>query len=194
MTQTEQQNIDYQDWLSRFLSIYRYPFKNEIERVQATVDWLIETKPIQEELDKIWSSQVARNVYRDKCHREKKSFKRDTTNLLKFFKEKHWGNLIPSITDDKYDEIQIEKCSCGKEATVYREDKKSCARCWSNTFEDGPTGLSALRAAAKLHNLGRKQGETTSEYVNRCRQTFYRLQKEAMGKITGTRTHAGKAA
>lgn len=122
-----------------------------------------------------------------------KKFIPDWPHPATWLNQARWDDEIPSLIEEKHFEAQIEKCQCGQIATVYR-DKKYCGRCWSNTFEDGPTGLSRLRAAAKLHDLGRKSGETTSEYVNRCRQTFYRIQKEAMGKITGNRTHAGKAA
>lgn len=122
-----------------------------------------------------------------------KKFLPDWPHPATWLNQCRWDDEIPSIIEQKF-EAHEEKCNCGKTATIYRQDGKFCSRCYSNKFEEGATGLSKLRAAARLHNLGRKQGESVTEYVNRCRQTFYKLQKGVMGKVAGERTDAGKAA
>ena len=174
---------DYKDWLSRFLGIYRFPNRGEVERVQSALDWLEENKPSQEELDKIWAGQVARNIYRDKQLRERKSIKRDTTNLFKFFKEKHWGNLIPSTTDDQRETGHSQCCECGlsrpsnERGWIIREEKTFCTPCWAKKYEDGPTGFKVLRQAYG-RRIPQNPGETGPMYIAR---TFGSGKKRSMG-------------
>lgn len=162
---------DYKEWVSRFMDIYRFSFKGEIERVNQAIEYLEETKPSKDDLDKIWSAQVEHNIFRRKQLKQKLPVKRDTSNLYRFFKERLWDRMIPS-TEVQNEVGFISCCECGlsrparERGWVVREEKIYCTPCWGKKYEDGPTGINVLRQAYK-NRVEQRPGETGHSYIAR---------------------------
>ena len=162
---------DYRDWLSRFTGIYLFANRGEIEKVNMALAYLQETGPTDEELTKIWDAQVALNIHRRKLIKEKKPIKRDTSNLYKFFKERHWDRMIRSSVEEERQSGHSLCCECGlsrptnERGWVLREEKTFCTPCWAKKYEDGPTGFNVLRQAYG-RRIPQNPGETGHSYIS----------------------------
>lgn len=167
----EAEMTDYKEWLSRFTGIYVFAFKGEIERVGSALEWLQETNPSDEELEKIWDTQVAHNIHRRNSIRKKIPIKRDTSNLYKFFKEKHWDRMITS-SDEQVERGHATCCECflsrpsRERGWIISEEKTYCSPCWAKKYEAGPTGFGALRKAYQ-RRIEQRPGETGHQYIGR---------------------------
>ncbi len=164
---------DYRDWLSRFTGIYLFANRGEIEKVNMALAYLQETGPTDSELEKIWDAQVALNIHRRKLIKEKKPIKRDTSNLYKFFKERHWDRLIRSTVEEERQSGYSLCCECGlsrptnERGWIIREEKTFCTPCWAKKYEDGPTGFKVLRQAYS-RRIPQNPGESGPMYIARA--------------------------
>lgn len=177
--QAEQKELpDYKDWLSRFLSIYRYHYGDGITNVALAEEHLANQKFAQSDLDEIWRHHVARNIYRDKQLRERKPIKKDSHNVLLYLKKKLYLDPIPSNIswgNENTDLHACEKCS----QTDFKSkvshwiivgQKWYCNRCYTTEFEnDGVkvTSLSVLRDAFK-RRTPQNTGEHLTDYLKRA--------------------------
>ena len=163
---------DYRDWLSRFTGIYLFANRGEIEKVNMALAYLQEIGPTDEELTKIWDAQVALNIHRRKLIKEKKPIKKDTSNLYKFFKERHWDRMIRSTVEEERQSGHSQCCECGlsrptnERGWIIREEKTFCTPCWAKKYEDGPTGFKVLRQAYG-RRIPQNPGEPGHSYISR---------------------------
>jgi hypothetical protein len=156
---------DYKDWLSRFLGIYRYAVHKETTHVNAALEWLEQTKPSGEELEKIWAAQVANNIDRDKSLRKnpRAMIKRDPKNILSFFEKRRWDRVIETQTEHEYETATCQTCN-QKPATQHTNQ---CAWCYSQEHcNSGPTGLDKLREGYKKR-IPQLPGEHPHAYLFR---------------------------
>ena len=134
--------------------------------------YLQETGPTDAELEKIWDAQVALNIHRRKLIKEKKQIKRDTSNLYKFFKERHWDRMIKSSAEEERQSGYSLCCECGlsrptnERGWMIREEKTFCSPCWAKKYEDGPTGFKVLRQAYG-RRIPQNPGESGHSYISR---------------------------
>lgn len=174
MEPTNQALPDYQNWLSKFLCIYRYHHGTDLTNTALATDYLAQQNFAQSDLDEIWRHHVARNIYRDKQVRDKRPIKRDSHNILLYLKKKLYLDPIP--TSDDWKVYDNETCvGCKSQAPkdkvghwIIVGSKWFCCRCYTLEFEGvKETSISVLREAYKTRTP-QLPNERLTDYLKRA--------------------------
>jgi len=191
--------VDYKDWLSRFLSIYRYAYQKQVIEVALAEDFLTSSKFSQIALDEIWTHQVAQNISRDKAYREKKPYKSYPSSIYKYLKNKRYLDPINSASElQEREEDQRQQCPLCKHLEYFHVQNKKRLCSWHYSVEAeevrkslnlpiGPCNIELLRQNFIRNGYKRMPNEGHDSHIERLR-TITRIKARTVGKIPDKRT------